>query len=161
MGLDISELYKNLYPKVELYVLKNSGSIDDAQDIFQEAVTAAWYNYRNNNLDFKNEKFEGYTFIIAKNKWIDVLRKNKKTNSFDLSIVPDNEEEYDEEKTTIQIEKLNNAFKQLGKKCQTILNLFYYKKESLKNIANQIGQSEDVIKTLKHRCMQNLRNLTK
>ena len=37
-------LYVTNYPKIEKYVLSNSGTIDDAKDIYQEAFIAVWRN---------------------------------------------------------------------------------------------------------------------
>ncbi|HRO71719.1 MAG TPA: sigma factor, partial [Chitinophagaceae bacterium] len=40
----LRQLYTGAYPPVARYVQKNSGTEDDAKDIYQEAFLAAWRN---------------------------------------------------------------------------------------------------------------------
>ena len=77
-------IYVSNYPKVEQYIVDNSGTADDARDIYQDAFLAAWRNVQLDKFRPQNDTaIAGYIFQIARNKWLDQLRsvKNKKTTS--------------------------------------------------------------------------------
>ena len=40
----LKEFYIAEYPKTKYYILKNGGTIDNANDVFQEAFFACWKN---------------------------------------------------------------------------------------------------------------------
>ena len=144
--LVLQSLYKSNYPKTEKYVLENSGTDDEAKDIFQEAFVAVW---RNIQLDkFKPESetaLSGYLFQIAKFKWIDVLRANKKrpvvTIDEDYTVIEQYTEplEADQEKYLNAVKK---GFQSIGDSCKEMLTRFYFKKESLRKISEALGITE-------------------
>ena len=45
-------LYVTNYAKIEKYVLSNSGTIDEAKDIYQEAFIAVWRNVQLDKVSF-------------------------------------------------------------------------------------------------------------
>lgn len=68
-------MYQTNYPKIEALVLKNSGSKEEAKDVFQEAFVVVWQNIKLDRFTPKNESsVDSYLYTIAKNKWMDVLR---------------------------------------------------------------------------------------
>src|SRR5690349_2029 len=71
----LKKLYTDNYPRVEHYILNNSGSVEDAKDLYQEAFIATWRNIMLGKFTAVHEGSENaYLFQIAKNKWLDVLR---------------------------------------------------------------------------------------
>lgn len=158
----LRQLYTAIYPKVEKYILQNSGSTEQAKDIYQEAFIALW---RNVQLDKFTPTGDGainaYLFQIAKNKWLDHLRSatiNKtvslKENHHEVMTF----EEYND-KDTERINSIKENFKQLGDNCKELLTRFYYKKQSLKEIADVLEWTEATAKNNKYRCMERLRNM--
>ncbi len=68
-------VYKENYPTVLQYVLKNNGKESDAKDIFQEAILAAWLNVTDGKFSTESAgSLGGYIFQIAKFKWLDKLK---------------------------------------------------------------------------------------
>lgn len=125
----VRELYQNFSPQVIQWVKKNNGSIDDAQDVFQEALIAL-YNM-SLNVDFVlTHPIGGLIFRICRNKWIDKLREKnresevrdeqKKRYTDEQDIVPPIEQIEEEE---IRQKKLNLSFQQLSSLCQQLLRL--------------------------------------
>ncbi len=158
----LQHLYAANYPAVERYVVQNSGSSDDAKDIFQEAFVAMWRNIHLGKFVPTGEgSLNAYLFQIARYKWMDHLRSTlvKKTTTL--------EEKHEhtmtfEEVNDKDIEKLNiikEKFKQLGKNCRELLILFYYRKQSLKDIAELLEWTEATAKNNKYRCMERLRTM--
>lgn len=64
-----------------------------------------------------------------------------------------------ENENTEQATLLRQSFQELGDKCRTILGLYYYRKKSLNEIALELNNTENSIKTIKYRCMMQLRQL--
>ena len=74
----LKALYNDNYYKVEKYVLTNNGSEDQAKDIFQEAFIAVWRNIQLDKFTPANESsLAGYIYQVARNKWLDHLRKGQ------------------------------------------------------------------------------------
>ena len=46
----VRALYKMHFPGVKQYVLQNSGTSDDAQDVFQEAISVLWLSVKEGRL---------------------------------------------------------------------------------------------------------------
>ena len=58
-----------------------------------------------------------------------------------------------------QGQRLNRSFNLLGERCRDVLIRFYYKRQSLADIAAAMHQTEESMKTTKYRCMVQLRKL--
>ena len=159
----LKSLYAGNYFKVEKYVLNNNGTIEDAKDIYQEAFIATWRNIQLDKFYPENENaLEGYLFRIAKNKWLDHLRSghykkvtriNDSADIFPEDLLPEEDIEY--------IAEVKNKFKNLGENCREVLTRFYYKKESMRTIAENFDWTEATAKNNKYRCLQRLRALLK
>lgn len=155
----VRTLYKAHFPAVRQYVLQNSGTVSDAQDVFQEAVIVLWMNVKQGRLSTGTENGPGgFLFRVAKNKWLDVVRsaahKHMKVVHNDQmpdrrSDVPDDIEE--------RIIRLRGVYEKLDDKCRAILDQYYYERKDLATIASSMGVEEDSIRTIKYRCMMKLR----
>ena len=160
----LKSLYHNNYHKVEKYILNNSGTYEQAQDIFQEAFIAVWRNIQLEKFYPANETaLDGYLFTIAKNKWLDHLRssEHKKVvpmNSHAANITQDDGLAEDENEYIAAVKK---NFVQLGDNCKEVLTRFYYHKESMRAIAKTFDWTEATARNNKYRCLQRLRELLK
>lgn len=160
----LKELYITNYPKVEALVIKNSGTIDHAKDVYQDAFITVWEHVKNNKFVPKNDTaLQGYLYRIAKNKWIDVLRskafKNSKSlNTETLMVVKNDEDENKSfEKKKMKITMV--AFKNLGEPCKSLLRQFYFDKKPMKEIAKELQLDAASTRNKKYRCVQKLREL--
>lgn len=155
----LETLYTDNFYKTEAFVTANSGTAEEAKDIYQEAFIAAWQNIKAGRFVPQNgSSLEAYLFQIAKYKWYDHLKAAKK-----MSVVPveDNsfiETAYNEEEERY-IEKVQDHFKNLGEPCRQVLTLFYFMKQSMTKIAAAFSWTEATAKNNKYRCLQRLRNM--
>lgn len=155
-------VYVEVFPKIRAHVLQNSGSEEQAKDVFQEAFIACWKNIKEDR--FTDGNISAYLFTIAKNKWTDVLRSSeyKKTVNMDLGSVSgvsveetgEGEQDHEEEQ---QRSMLETALAQLGEQCRTLLKLFYFNRKSMEEIAGEIGLAPSSARNQKYRCMEKLR----
>ena len=162
----IKEFYIDEYPKTKYYVLKNGGTLDNANDVFQEAYFACWKKLSTGKFRPKNKaEIEAYLFTIAKNKWIDFTRTvaKKKTISIDEKIYELTDDETSKSSDRIEKEHQLNitltAFENLGQACKDLLTQFYFQKLSLRDIAKNLDLEEASAKNKKYRCIQKLKEL--
>ena len=162
----LKQLYVTNYYKIEAMVLKNSGSVEHAKDLYQDSFIAVWRNLKSNRFVPKNESaLQGYLYQIAKFKWIDTLRSKpfKDTHGFSEDIQAmlkqDPEEELEEDPIQEQLKITMEAFKNLGQPCKTLLTSFYFNKKSLRAIALELEIGEASVRNKKYRCMEKLRSI--
>ncbi|MGC1206057.1 MAG: sigma-70 family RNA polymerase sigma factor [Flavobacteriaceae bacterium] len=163
----LNKLYVSNYPTIEILVLKNSGSKDQAKDIYQDAFLAVWQNIKQNKFVPKNEtSINGYLYTIAKNKWMDVLRSQgyKKTiiasklYHFEIKDEENNDIDDDILKDK-RLEDVMIAFKNLGDACKSLLRKFYFEKKSMYLIAEELALDAASTRNKKYRCMQKLKEI--
>lgn len=152
-------LYTAHFPAVRGYVLQNSGTVSDAQDMFQEAITVLWMQAKEGRFNGNAESDPGgFLFRVAKNKWLDVVRSaahrhmkvvhDERVDQVDTEVHDDVEE---------RIVRLRGVYDKLDEKCRTVLDQFYFERKDLATIAANMGVEEESIRTIKYRCMMKLR----
>jgi len=157
----ISLVYK--YYRNAFMVFAKKITLDDNLiiDAFQEAVIALYQNLIENKISTNNCTVKTYLFEIGKHKLFNILRKeNKQILTDDLKLNFDiycNEIKNTDNEIII---KLSKALEKLGKTCQKLLNLYYYKKFSINAIMHTLDmKSENSVKSNKSRCIKNLKLL--
>lgn len=153
-------LYKNYFRMIKEFVLKNSGSYDDAKDVFQECVISLVEKLIEKPLVLTSS-FKTYFYSMCRYNW---LKKIKGQNRFikiqELSyeIADEIKENFDNE---IKFEKLN-LLASLGEKCQEILRLYYYNQISMADIALKMNYTNaDNVKNQKFKCVEQLKKKIK
>ncbi|MDC7994210.1 RNA polymerase sigma factor [Altibacter sp. HG106] len=160
----LKKIYTENYKKTEVFILKNSGSMQQAKDIYQEAFIAMWQNIKEGKFTPKNETaVQGYLYQIAKNKWLDVVRSARFKKTLTIGEMTPWEDEDDaltnDGNTEAQLAQVMKGFEQLGADCKELLKSFYFEKNSLRTIAKQFEIAEASARNKKYRCIQQLRTL--
>lgn len=157
----VRSLYTHHFPSVRQYVLQNSGTTNDAQDVFQEAVTVLWLKVKEGQLVPDSDP-GGFLFRVAKNKWLDTVRsaahKHMKVVHDDRinSVGTDVDDGIEE-----RIVRLRGVYDKLDDKCRAVLDQYYFERKDLATIAQNMGVEEESIRTIKYRCMMKLRAFRK
>lgn len=155
----VGSIYTEHFPAVRQYVLKNSGTTNDAQDVFQEAVTVLWLQVKEGRFNSTAEPGPGgFLFRVAKFKWLDVVRsaahRKMRVLHDDGAHVPAEERDLEMEE---RIRRLRKVYAKLDDKCRKVLDQFYFERRDLASIAENMGVEEESIRTIKYRCMMKLR----
>ncbi len=139
------------YPAIKKYIIANSCTKEDAEDIFQDALVVLYK--KANDADFTlTASLQTYLLAVTKNLWYDALRRKGKLRLVDDSIEMADSTEYNEE-ANYKLSEL--SFNLLGEKCRQLLLAFYYRKNSFEQIAKSLSfSSEAVAKNQKYRCIQ-------
>lgn len=163
-GLKTSEsnvleyIYKKYFPIVRFFVIKNSGTDEDAKDVFQEAIILIYKKLKDESLDL-NCAFKTYLYSVCRILWLRQLEKKKVRNE----VVTDNQVfvQLDEDIEELVAEQeqfriYQKHFQLLHKDCQEILQLFL-KKVPLKEIAQKMNiKSDKYLKKRKYACKEAL-----
>jgi RNA polymerase sigma factor (sigma-70 family) len=151
----IKKLY-SYYPVVRKHITANSGSRQEAEDIFQDALIVLFNKVKAGNFELRSG-LNTYLFGVCRLLWLEELRKkDKKISSeklaFEELAVSYIETDLEEDNKAKQAQQ---AVEKLGAKCKQLLELFYFKKTSMKEIAQQLGfATEGVAKNQKYRCIE-------
>lgn len=153
-------LYDQHFGKIKSMVVSNSGDVQDALDIFQEAMVALWMNIKQNKYTLEsNTKLSTYLYSICRNLWFKKIRDSKKVVA--MENYHDKGETSEEDALDEQYNRISNLreqFKTLGDKCKKMLSMFYYEKASIREIAAAFNYEEKTAKNEKYRCMKKLRS---
>lgn len=165
--IPMREFYIAEYPKTKYYILKNGGTLENAQDVFQEAFLACWKKLSTSKFEPKNRsQIEAYLFTIAKNKWIDQLRGVAKRKTISINdkmyqmATDETIQTFEPDKMETRLSITLTAFENLGQACKDLLTQFYFHKLSLRDIAENLHIEEASAKNKKYRCIQKLKELT-
>lgn len=140
---------------------------DDLTDIYQEAFIALRKQALSGKLDTVKSSLKTYLFGIGKFMIYDLLKKRKKTTSYEPSLHVSDEIEAitfvdNTEELTIEQQLLRTFFKKLGKKCQEMLTLFYSRGLSIDDIVEFTDYtSSSVVRSQKSRCLKTLKEMIK
>ncbi|UKN03545.1 sigma-70 family RNA polymerase sigma factor [Paracrocinitomix mangrovi] len=157
--LILRAVYKEVYPMVEKYVIKNNGSSDDAKDVFQDAIYLLIKKAGQEGFELTS-KLSTFLFGIGKNLWLKKLTKNKiDPKSYEAEIEDNNLPEED----FTQLErkkKVKECIEALGEPCKTIIVQFYYFKTSMQEIAKMLNYTNaNNAKNQKYKCFLRLKKM--
>jgi RNA polymerase sigma factor (sigma-70 family) len=157
----IRHLYKEFFPLAHSIVEKNSGSYEDAEDLFQDSIVVLYKRLTHEKITLKCS-LKTFFFGIAKNLWMQRLDRKwrvmysdnlaeEPVGSYEIQIWEFSEELLEKRRLFLK------HFLTLPKRCQKILAL-YLSELPLKKIAKELGlKSEEYAKARKYNCKKLLR----
>lgn len=153
----IKAFYEKHLPQVKSYILKNSGSETDAEDVFQDAMVFVYEKLENNSLQLTSS-LGTYVYSICRNLWLNKLKRNQKTVNHEgiLSMSKASDTDIIDQISTNERRYIfQKYFLKLGMGCQELLSLFF-EGVSMKDIAIQKGYSETYARKKKFKCKNQL-----
>lgn len=170
MDETIKALYRGYFDSLSWYVQHNSGSRQDAEDVFQEVVI--------NFIDLvQKDKFRGEstvkTFLYSLNRhlWLNELKRRGRALAREekyarMDSFGEGGQERGAEDINQQIadredkQKVMDLVEELGETCRKILLLFYYDNLSMREILEQTDyDNEQVVRNKKYKCLKQLEQL--
>jgi len=152
----VREIYNKYASKVRQYILANSGSEDDAADIFQESLVDIYNQAKHKGLQLTCP-FEPFLILVCKRKWLNELKKRGRqpvTKEIDdVSIGEDvfaMAEQLKQHQEKMQVfllcfEKLGDSCKEIIRKCMS--------GEDQERIAEQLKVTYGYLRKKKSECM--------
>lgn len=159
----IRSLYRDYFESLAWYVTNNSGTRQDAEDVFQEVVVTF--------IDLvQKDKFRGEstvkTFLYSLNRhiWLNELKRRGRALA--------REEKYEKGQERVEpdtawliTERENKSavislVEQLGETCRQILVMFYYEDLPMKKILETMPyENEQVLRNKKYKCLKQLEQM--
>ena len=162
-------IYKQQFPVINSWLIKNGCSGDDAADLFQESMVVLFE--KSQTADFRLTCNIGtYLFAVSKHLWYKKLQRQQKDP---VRLFDNNDGEEDEgiadlyaddvsahaERET-HFEQLNSAMEMLGEPCSSLLHAYYHKDKSMAEIAADFGYTNpENAKTQKYKCLTRLKKI--
>ncbi len=149
-------LYKKYYRMMTKLVITNSGTEDEARDVYQDALIVFWQKARSGKLVLTS-KISTYIYSICQNLWRKELdRKKRLSNEERDAPVSIDMETAEKEKIVAR------CMDQLGETCKKVLMYYYFEEMSMQDIAEKLGfANTDTAKTKKDKCKKKLDDLVK
>lgn len=149
-------LYKKYYRMMTKLVITNSGTEDEARDVYQDALIVFWQKATSGNL-VMTAKISTYIYSICQNLWRKELdRKKRLSNEEKDTAVSFDTDAAEREKIMMK------CINQLGETCKKVLMYYYFEEMSMQDIADKLGfANTDTAKTKKYKCKKKLDEVVK
>jgi RNA polymerase sigma factor (sigma-70 family) len=135
-----------------------SAPTDDAYDVTVETIMKFRQMLVEGKIQYGNLRF--YFTKMAKDAYLKIIAKNKKMPVGELdgnvgNVADEPTESFDDE----QVLALDKSWKLLGDDCKDLLRQFIQEGIQLKEIAQDLAQSEATMRKRKERCMAKLKTI--
>jgi DNA-directed RNA polymerase specialized sigma24 family protein len=149
-------LYLEAFPAVAAFVGKMNGTLQDAKDIFHDALIV--YYEKSASVHWQPlASDEAYVLGIAKHLWIRKYKQDNRQVSLDVTEAQITLPE--QPSPTVDDLRLLRLLESSGKKCMDLLRDFYQERLSLKKIMQRFGfGSERSAAVQKHKCLEKVRH---
>jgi len=153
-------LYEGCFPSVAKYIRQNTGSEQDAEDIFQEAVIVLLSKIRQPEFHL-TASLKTYMFSISKNLWLKKLRDSRSVmiavdHCLPALLTDDNESAYWNEN------KLLSWLQKITASCQRILKAIFFLNEPMESLMIKMGwKNRHTAANQKYKCIEQLKRESK
>ncbi len=147
-------LYKKYYRMMLKLVKKNSGTEDEARDVYQDALIVFWQKARKKEFVLTS-RISTYLYSVCNNLWLKELERKSRLSheSSDGSVVHDHDR-------SEKVKAVRACIEELGDTCKKVLSYYYFDGMSMKIIAEKLGfANAETAKTKKYKCKKALDEL--
>ncbi len=155
-------IYRDNYPAIEAFILKNNGVYDDARDVFQEAMIILFEKVQSGNFELTS-LIKTYLYSVSRRIWLKKLQKFNRQysameNVSEIVAVEDHIEMHD--KANKDLTMMQESLSKMGEPCKSLLEAFYLEKKSMPEIADAFGYTNaDNAKNQKYKCLVRLKKI--
>ena len=147
---------------IQSLVVNNSGSADDAKDIFQETMIVLYEKVRSGSFEL-NCQIKTYVYSVSRRLWLKRLQQmNRYVPALDnlQETVPVEDEIEENERINNEFHAMEKAISSLGEPCKSLLEAYYLEKRSMQEIAMSFGYTNaDNAKNQKYKCLIRLKKI--
>jgi RNA polymerase sigma factor (sigma-70 family) len=158
----IEAIYRENYPVIQTFILNNSGSPDEAKDIFQEAMIVLFEKAVSGSFEL-NCQLKTYLYSVCRRLWLKRLQQlqrfSRQLDHGEETVTVEEDIEL-HEKRDADFVIMENALKKIGEPCKSLLDAYYMQKKHMQEIARNFGYTNaDNAKTQKYKCLLRLKKL--
>ena len=158
----IEAIYRDHYSMVQSLVINNSGTSDDAKDIFQEALIVLYEKARSGSFEL-HAQLKTYIYAVCRRMWLKRLQQNQwfsgdLANAEESISIAEDLERY--EHRNADFELMEKAMQYLGEPCKSLLESYYLQKRNMTEIAREFGYTNaENAKNQKYKCLMRLKKI--
>ncbi len=155
-----AELFSHFAPRVKSFLMKSGASHDVAEECAQDVMATLWR--KAHMFDPAKASVSTWIFTIARNRRIDMLRKQRRPEPEDLPWGPEAEpDQADAMALQEETDQLGQALAQLPDKQRTLIEKAYFGDLSHSEIAAETGLPLGTIKSRIRLALERLRHAMK
>ena len=155
-----AELFAHFAPRVKSFLMKSGTSPDMAEECAQDVMATLWRKAA--MFDPAKASVSTWIFTIARNRRIDILRKERRPEPEDLPWGPEAEPDQSDALALQQeTQKLGAALAELPEKQRMLIEKAYFGELSHSEIAEQTGLPLGTIKSRIRLALERLRHVMK
>lgn len=145
-------LYERAFPKAASFIRKMGGNLEEAKDIFQDALVIYYEKSSSGELSLQQNE-TAYLLGVCKHLWYKKHKENSREALLNENLSLQEEPEPKISKSVLRFVELS------GKKCMELLKAFYYDKLNMKELAGKFSFSGERSATAqKYKCLEKVRN---
>ncbi|TXK52104.1 sigma-70 family RNA polymerase sigma factor [Pontibacter qinzhouensis] len=158
----LAYLYKLHFPMISHFILNNSGTEDEAKDIYQEGVIVFYEKIKDNSLELTCQ-IKTYLYSVCRRLWLKRLAEKgryavKVDDAEDFLFVEEEVAQHEENER--QFNMMGDALAQLGEPCRSLIEAYYIHMQNMQDITDKFGYTNsDTAKNQKYKCLQRLKKL--
>lgn len=157
----LKHIYKLYWPMISQFILRNNGTRDDAEELYQEGIIALYEKTKASDFTLTCS-LKTFIYSICRNKWLHKLRSRKPLLDIEhhIEILPDESDQEDVTSDFPNDKQIMQAIASLGDPCHSLLVGFYYHKLSLEELGQRLNYANmGVAKQQKFRCIERLKKI--
>lgn len=158
----LAYLYRLHFPMISHFILSNSGTDDEAKDIYQEGVIVFYEKVKSDGLELTCQ-IKTYLYSVCRRLWLKKLaEKGRFANKVDdaENYLLLDEDTMQQEENERRFGVMEDAMNQLGEPCRTLLENYYIRMQNMQDITEKFGYTNtDTAKNQKYKCLQRLKKL--
>lgn len=158
----IKIIYEKNFNMVQTLIINNNGSVDDARDIFQEAMIVLYEKSKDPAFSLSCQ-IKTYLYSVCRRLW---LKRLQQLQAFVPGIngvedtVPVEEELDSLQQQQDEFQLMEKAMANLGEPCKSLLEAYYLQKKNMTTIAAEFGYTNaDNAKNQKYKCLTRLKKI--
>ncbi|MBC6608445.1 sigma-70 family RNA polymerase sigma factor [Hymenobacter sp. BT188] len=160
----LAQLYRLHLPMISHLVLQNSGTEDEAKDVYQEGVMVFYEKVREGSLELSCQ-IKTYLYAVCRRLWLKRLaEKNRfggRLEDHEPYLETGAEADVDQaEERDQRFATMAEALNHLGEPCRSLLEGFYLQEKSMQQLTAEFGYTNaDNAKNQKYKCLVRLKKL--
>ncbi len=158
----IESIYKSNFTMIQNLIINNKGTLNDAEDIFQEAMIVLYQKSIDKEFQL-NCQLKTYLYSVSKRLWLKKLQSLQRfgiqaDDVEDFISVESDLQKHQQEQNQFSI--MEKAMEKIGEPCKGLLEAYYIHRKQMQEIANQFNYTNaDNAKTQKYKCLVRLKKL--
>jgi RNA polymerase sigma factor (sigma-70 family) len=163
-SLVIQAFMDRYFPMIDKLVQANSGSREDAEDVFMYGMQQLFLKAKAKTL-YAGAALSTILYSICYKRWLNVLRKKHP----EIELTEEQErvlrsEDYlspEEEEKLERLRLIQHCMQHIPEDCRQVINKSFYSDDPMKEIAEQLDMTYGYVRVRKTKCLDKLRKLVK